>query len=204
MTTLTLEKEVLGAAEIAPLTVEQYHRMLEAGILEDGEPVELLDGLLVQKIRGEAMTVSPRHRLAVGLLAELGKRLEGSGVHLQLQGPVTIEPRNEPEPDGLVVLGAIKDYADRHPGPADITCAIEVADSSLRRDRTWKQRIYAGAGVAQYLLVNLIDRQVEVYEAPDPGAGRYRSRADLKPGEEVALLLAGGERLAVPVESLLP
>ena len=204
MTTLTLEKEVLGAAEIAPLTVEQYHRMLEAGILEDGEPVELLDGLLVQKIRGEAMTVSPRHSLAIGLLTRLAPQLEGLGCHLRIQGPMTIEPRHEPEPDGLVVVGAIEDYADRHPGPSDVTCAIEVADSSLRRDRTWKQRIYAGASVAQYLVVNLIDRQVEVYEEPDSGAGRYRERADLKAGEEVPLLLAGGERLAVPVESLLP
>jgi hypothetical protein len=204
MTTVSVEPEAVAAAELAPLSVEQYHRMIAAGILPDGEPIELLDGLLVQKIRGEAMTVSPRHSVAVGLLIEMGRRLPGLRVHLRVQGPLTIEPRNEPEPDGLVVRGEIQDYADRHPGPAEVTSAIEVADSSLRRDRTLKQRIYARAGVAQYVIVNLLDRQIEVYENPDPDSGRYGARNDFKPGEEVPLLLTGGTRLPVPVASLLP
>ena len=190
--------------ELAILTVDQYHRMLETGILADGEPVELLDGLLVVKDRGPAMTLSPQHRFTVSLLMRLAPRIEASGAHLELQSPITFAPKNEPEPDGMIVRGRLEDYAERHPGPEDVSCVIEVAESSLKRDRTTKQRIYATAGIPQYLILNLVDRQIEIREDPLASAGRYRTAHVVGKDERVALNLPDGRVVEVAGEELLP
>jgi Uma2 family endonuclease len=203
MITLLLQDVIDGPSEVVPLTVEQYHRMLETGILAEGEPIELLDGLLVPKDRGAAMTINPLHSLVVSLLLELAPKLEPFGCHIKTQSPVTILPDHEPEPDGLIVRGSPRDYLERHPGPEDVSCLIEVSDSSLERDRTTKQRIFARAGVGQYVILNLADRQVEVFEDPRP-EGRYRSVRILRSGETVALRTPGGGQLEVEVARLLP
>ena len=204
MNTLLLEDVKDRPAEVVPLTVEQYHRMLETGILAEGEPIELLDGLLVPKNRGEAMTVNPRHSLVVSLLQELASELEPLGCHIKTQSPITIEPDHEPEPDGLIVRGSPRDYIDRHPGPSDVSCLIEVSDSSLERDRTTKQRIFASAGIGQYLILNLADSRVEVHEDPRTSAGRYRTVRILQTGDTVSVQLPSGDMLDVEVARLLP
>ena len=204
MAALPLPKPTFRPDELAPLTVDQYHRMIDEGILDEGEPVELLDGLLVQKDRGGKMTVSPRHRLVVTRLLRLASEIEKHGAHLQIQNPVTIRPRNEPEPDAAIVAGQPSDYSDRHPGPGDVSCVIEVAETSLERDRTLKLSIYAGAGIAQYVLVNLVEGVVEVYEGPDRQTGTYRMVQRRDQGTSVALLLPDGSRVEVSVEGLVP
>jgi len=190
--------------ELASFTVDQYHRMLEAGILADGEPVELLDGLLVVKDRGPVMTLSPRHRFIVSLLMRLAPRIEASGAHLELQSPITFAPKNEPEPDGMIVRGRLEDYAEHHPGPEDVSCVIEVAESSLQRDRTTKQRIFAAAGIPQYIILNLVDHQIEMREDPQPSAGRYRTVRVLGSDQRISLNLPGNQVIEIAGEELLP
>jgi len=191
--------------EIVPLTVEQYHGMLAAGILVEGEPIELLDGLLVRKSRGEGMTIHPQHALVVNKLNMLLVAPVGvMGCHVRVQNPVTLPPLDEHEPDLALVKGLPADFADRHPGPADVTCVIEVAGTSLERDRTIKQRIYAAAGIPQYVIANLIHSRVEVFEKPDSAKGRYRWRAELAGDQEVSLLVTEGRRLMVAVADCLP
>jgi hypothetical protein len=122
--------------EVVPLTVHQYHRMRETGILAEDEPIELLNGLLVHKDRGGAqMPVSPLHALVVSRMVALAPELEARGCHLRLQNPMTIEPRHEPEPDGFIVRGSADDYLDRHPGPREVTCVITAVQNSL--DAHW-------------------------------------------------------------------
>lgn len=196
LTAPALDRPSLQSGYLAPLTVEQYHRMLDAGILESGDPIELLDGFLVLKDRGEELTVSPRSRLTVGRLSKLAQTLP-TCCHVQLQGPITINPRHEPEPDAAIIRGSIDDYPNRHPGPGDVSCLIEVAESSLERDRKAKQRIYSGAGIPQYLVINVAGREVEIYEQPVPAALRYRVRSVARPGEPVPVLLPNGFRLEV-------
>ena len=82
-------------------------------------------------------------------------------------------------------------------------CVIEVSDSSLPSDRTTKQRIYASAGIAQYIILNLADRQAEVYEEPKPD-GRYGLVRILGKDEVIRLLVTDDRRLEVPVAQLLP
>ena len=194
-----------GGQEIVPLTVEQYHGMLAAGILAEGEPIELLDGLLVRKSRGEGMTIHPQHALVVKTLNILLVAPVGAmGCHVQVQSPVTLPPYDEPEPDLAFIKGLPEDFADHHPGPADIACIIEVAGTSLERDRTVKYRIYAAAGIPQYVIVNLLQSRVEVFEKPDPAKGLYRWRAELTEDKDLALLLSENRRLTMPVADCLP
>jgi Uma2 family endonuclease len=205
MSIALLRSDAPDSREIVPLTVEQYHGMLAAGILAEGEPIELLDGLLVRTNRGEGMTTNPQHALAVSKLNMLLVALVGArGCHVRVQNPLTLPPRDEPEPDLAIVQGRPADYADRHPGPADAACVIEVAGSSLERDRTIKQRIYATAGIPQYVIVNLLQSRVEVFEKPAVKSGRYRWRAELAGDQEIPLLLPGDRRLTITAADCLP
>jgi Uma2 family endonuclease len=112
---------------------------------------------------------------------------------------------SEPEPDLAVVRGDENTYLHRHPGPADVALLVEVADSTLDRDRADKARIYGQAGVPVYWIVNLVDRQVEVYTSPTgPTGAGYTSRQDLRPGALVPLALPGLALPGVAVAALLP
>jgi Uma2 family endonuclease len=189
------------------LTVEQYHRMIEGRILEEGAPIELLDGFLVHKDRAKAgedpMTIGNEHRWAVENLKRVLAAVESHGHHLTSQQPVTLPPDGEPEPDGAIVRGTIDDYRLGPPTGADVSCVIEVADSSLDRDRGTKQRIYADAGIGQYVIVNLVERVIEVYERPAVGTGRYDAPARVRGGERVAFAV-GDARVEVEAARLLP
>ena len=123
---------------------------------------------------------------------------------MQTQQPISLPPFDEPEPDGAVLLGSEEAYRGRHPGAADVTCVIEVADASLRRDRSSKLRVYANGGIARYVIINLPDRVVEVYTVPAGGKGTYGSKATLALRDRLELPAARGKRLLVPVKQLLP
>jgi Uma2 family endonuclease len=199
-----VEQIVSGEAPpLVPLTTDQYHTMLERGILRDGDPVELVEGLLVRKNRGAVggpeTTHGPRHALIVKRLTRLERALEALGCHLLVQLPITLSAVDEPEPDLAIVKGSPEAYADRHPGPQDVLVVVEVADSSLRYDRGTKQRVYAVAGVPAYVIVNIPDERVELYEEPVAGEGRYRRRTDHVVGEALTLSLADARVLSLPV-----
>src|SRR5205823_4838937 len=125
---------------------------------------------------GSPTSHGPRHSLTLKRLQRLVRPAEVHGCHLHSQLPVTLSPTQEPEPDLAVVRGRAEDFDDHHPGPADVVVMIEVSDSTLDYDRTTKQRLYAEAGIALYWIVNVPDGQIEVYERPDPVAGRYVTR----------------------------
>ena len=182
-----------------PFSVREYERMIETGVLGEDDPVELLEGWIVFKV-----TRNPPHDVAVALASELLIRLLPAGWHVRSQSAITT-PDSVPEPDIAVVRGTQRDYAARHPGPADVAVAIEVADTSLGRDRSDKARVYARAGIPVYWITNLIDGVVEVYTDPSgPAASAgYRKRANFTRGQSVPLEVAG-QRLQVLVDDLLP
>ncbi len=197
----------LGSA-IERLDVDQFHRMTELGILREGAPIELIDGILVRKDSsdrgGNPMAHGPKHALCLQRIRDLDARLRTYGCHLRQQLPVTLSARREPEPDGVIVRGRIEDYETRHPTAEDCLMCIEVADSSLEYDRTVKYRMYAAAGLAEYWLVNLPERCVEVYRSPVPAEARYAVRTDFRSAETLQLELAPGVVLDVQVGALLP
>ncbi|MGL6096366.1 MAG: Uma2 family endonuclease [Fimbriiglobus sp.] len=181
-------------------TVDEYHQMIEAGILKSGEKVELINGYLVNK-----MPRNPAHDFAILALQLLLFRLVSTNWSVRCQCAVTLA-YGEPEPDFAIARGEVRTYATRHPGPPDIALVIEIANSSLAGDRTDKAADYAEAGVPEYWIVNLIDRTVEVYTQPSgPGATPgYNARQDYAADESVPLTLDGATLGAVPVAEILP
>jgi hypothetical protein len=101
------------------------------------------------------------------------------------------------------VFGTLGDYPDRHPDPRDVSCIIEVADSSLQIDRTVKLEIYARAGIPWYLNVNLVDRAIEVYGDPNRRTGRYRERSTVARAGRVRIPAARGRALTVSVKQII-
>lgn len=190
------------------LTVEQVERMLDVGILAEGAPLELIDGALVYKDRsdagGDLMSVGTHHSLVVQLLGELDAELRPRGCSLRTQSPVRISPYDAPEPDGAVVTGKPRDYTDRMPGPQDVHAVIEVSDSSLRQDRRIKLALYARAAIGQYVIVNLPQHCVEVYEQPVASQDQYESVTVVRRGDRLALRTGDAPPLDVDVARLLP
>ncbi len=207
-TTLLDELRSGTVLPLVPITVDQYQLMLDTGILHDGDPIELIDGLLVRKdrsARGEnEMTHNPRQVLLLSRLQRvLTLPCQSAGFYLRIQVPVTLTNINAPEPDIAVARGTEENYADRHPGPADLPLVIEVADSSLSIDRTTKQRLYANAGIPRYWLVNLPESLVEVYEHPDRATGKYALRTDYGPGQTIAWVMSPTQILEINVTDLM-
>ena len=115
---------------------------------------------------------------------------------------MAIPDLNEPEPDLAVVRGTKDEYARRHPRPGDVELLIEVADSTLEKDRGPKLVAYGRGGISVYWIVNLIDRQLEIHPVPLPIG--YRDRRVLVAGEEAPLTLEGKEVGRIPVSAILP
>jgi Uma2 family endonuclease len=177
----------------------EYDRLVDLGVFE-GEPLELLAGQLVVAEPKGAYHVTAVTKIEYALRAVLPP-----GWLVRTQAPVWLDDESEPEPDVVVVPGALDDYRDAHPSQPPLL--IEVAESSLAFDRRQKGRLYARAGVADYWIVNLVDRVVEVYRdpRPDPAAAHgwsYGAVARLTPPATVTPAAFPAIRIAVA--DLLP
>lgn len=184
---------------IRRFSVAQYDELTRTGVFGPKDRLELLEGYLVNK-----MGHNPPHFGAVHALQDVLRSLLPAGWIIRSQGPVAL-PDSRPEPDGAIVRGDRSAYFARHPVPADFGVVVEVADSSLAEDRVDMGRMYARAGLPVYWIVNIPERQVEVYADPQPAADppHYAARQDYKPGDAVPLVL-DGVAASVPVADLLP
>lgn len=183
------------------LTVEEYLDIAEKGALNEDHDIELLEGLLVEKI-----AKNQGHIHAKRLFRRALERLFGDTRYVDEQEPVATTD-SVPEPDILVLRGRLEDYATRRVVPDDVAIVIEVSDSTLRRDRGRKKRIYARAAVPVYWIVNLIDRQVEVYTAPsgpDAAEPDYAQMQTYGPNDALPVVLDGTEVGRLTVHDLLP
>lgn len=191
---------LLSMAGFVTFTPEQYHKLIDSGVIQEGEPVELLEGYLVEK----PMRNPPHDGALTRLTYRLPPRLPPGWV-TRIQCAVSLAD-SEPEPDGAVVRGDDTSYDARLPTASDFGVVVEVSDSSLAFDRRDKGRIYARAGIPVYWVVNIPDRRVEVYTDPDPAANppAYRTRTDHTTGDAVPLFLDGQAAGGVPVSDLLP
>jgi Uma2 family endonuclease len=181
-------------------TVDEYHRMIDAGVFADDERFELLEGWIIPKT-----SRNPPHDVTIVLIQTLLAACVPRGWHIRPQLAITTRT-SEPEPDFAVVRGEARDYLGRHPGPGDIALAIEVSESSLDRDRTLKSRIYARAGVAVYGIVNVVEGCVEVHTEPTgpTKSPSYRSRAVVGREGELPLVLDGREVARIAAKDILP
>ena len=162
-------------------TVEEYHRMADAGIFQPDERVELIEGEIV-----EMVPIGPRHVGCVINATRLFITRLGDRAVVSPQNPVVIRPRSEPQPDLLLLRPRGVSYSRELPASEDVLLAVEVADTSVRFDRLVKARLYARAGIAEFWLFLAMDGAVEIYRGP--GADGYASITLHGPGQTVSPL----------------
>lgn len=176
---------------------EEYYLLGDAGLLDDVR-VELVEGVIV-----EMSPINRPHMSAVLLTAKLLEHAFEPGHFVQTQGPLALGEGGYPEPDVAVIPGSPRDYPDEHPGHAVLV--VEVADTSVRYDRSVKAALYARAGIPEYWIVNLKSRQVEVYRLPETSGSHpasYAHPAIYGEADEIAPLARPEARIRVA--DLLP
>lgn len=163
------------------LSVEDYHKLGEVGVLTEDSRVELIDGELIDMapIGGPHMRLVNRlNRLLVRTVGDLGE--------VSVQNPVTLPPRSEPQPDVTILKPSMDSAASVVPGPDDVLLLIEVADSTLSYDRNTKLKLYARAGIVESWIVNVPSRCVEVYREPTPDG--YSRQLELRSNDTISPL----------------
>jgi Uma2 family endonuclease len=158
----------------AKWSVDDYHRMVEAGILDD-RPVELLNGEIIEMAPEGTPHASLSSRGADYLRDLLGKR-----VKVREGKPITLSKQSEPEPDIAIVQPTEDEYFDHHPCPENIFWLIEFSNTSLEKDLEVKRKVYAAAGIREYWVVNL--KQMELVVFRSPYEGDYQDEATLTEG----------------------
>lgn len=179
-------------------TRKEYERLIAGGIFQPEERLELIEGKIVQKgSQGSA------HATAVTLVEHALRKVFGPNDILRIQMPLALDPDSEPEPDVAVIQGSPRDYRDENPHHAEFV--IEVADTTLAYDRSRKAAVYARAGIQEYWILNLIDRQLEVYRQPrseHSGMAAYQESRILSDSESLSLFRFPQE--TIQVADLLP
>jgi Uma2 family endonuclease len=146
-------------------TVAEYHQMAGAGLLDESDRVELIEGELV-----DMAPIGSRHAFLVDRIAETLGRGSRAAHMVRVQNPVLLGERSEPQPD--IALVKRDNYADRHPGPDDILLIIEVSDTTLEYDRDVKLALYARHGIPEVWLIDVNAGELTVY--CEPAEGQFR------------------------------
>lgn len=181
-------------------TIEKFEQLFEMGFLPHDYKYELIEGEIGQK---EIQT--PLHATALTLTQYKLRSIFVKDFDVRAQLPMIFVERSKPEPDLAVVIGTPRDYLESHPSTAVLV--VEISDTTLVQDQQTKSSLYARAGIAEYWIVNLIDRTVEVRRQPSPVhdallGHAYRSTQILLPGESVSPLSSPDS--VVSVDELLP
>jgi Uma2 family endonuclease len=167
------------------LTVAQYHRMAETGVLAPGARVELLEGVIV-----DMAPIGSRHAAAVNRLTRAFAAAVGHRAIVSVQNPLRLGDHDEPQPDLALLRPRADYYAAATPTAADTLLVVEVAQSSAAYDRDVKLPLYAQHGVPEVWLVDLDAGRLQVCRAPQDG--RYTDvSVSATPGPTSPALLAG-------------
>jgi Uma2 family endonuclease len=187
-------------APIRRWTRAEYERLVDLGVFDEDERIELLGGhLMVSEPQGS------RHGVAIELADSALRAAFGPGWRVRMQLPIALDESSEPEPDLTVVAGDPRASRDHYPSRPALV--LEVAEATLRFDRETKGALYARAGLPEYWIVNLVDRVLEVYRDPTatpgtPGGPRYATVLVRDAAGIAAPLAAPAARIAVA--DLLP
>jgi Uma2 family endonuclease len=160
------------------ITVDEYERMGEAGIFHPDDRLELLEGEIY-----EMSPIGSPHAACVKYLSALLNRLFNGKMIVSTQDPIRLNDFSEPQPDIALLRWRDDFYRHAHPTPSDVLLVIEVADSTVESDRSYKMPLYAKAGIPEAWIVNLPDEKIELYAQPANGA--YQFILEFKRGEDV-------------------
>ena len=177
------------------ISVDEYHRMGEAGVFDPNLRIELIEGELI-----EMPPIYPPHASTVDRITYQFVTRLGARARVRCQHPATLSPNSEPHPDLVVARRDSRDYCDHHPAPDEILLAVEVSDSTLRLDRKIKIPLYARSGIAEIWLVNLIDDEIVSHQ--EPAGAWYGSVRTYRRGESISPLAFPNTAFAV--DDLLP
>jgi Uma2 family endonuclease len=172
-----------------PFTVEDFHRLAEAGVLRPDARVELIDGQVV-----EMSPIGGPHAACVRRLSDFFARHVVDVALIDVQNPVVLGPRDEPQPDVTVLRRRAEGYSD-HPRPPDVLLVIEVADTTLAYDRDVKLPRYARAGIPEAWLVDVSAARIVSYR--EPAGDAYRDIRTAGRGDRIAPLAFPEVTLAV-------
>ena len=162
-------------------TVDEYERMIAAGIIREGERVELVEGEIVHMA-----AMGGAHAACVRRTDRWFERRVGEHAIVSVQCPIRLPPRGEPEPDIALLRPRADFYAAQHPGPGDVLLVIEVSDATLAYDRRVKVPMYARAGVSELWVVDVQAGTVEVHR--DPRGNHYQQVALYRRGDRLSPL----------------
>lgn len=175
-----------------PLSRQAYYALADAGLFGDAQ-IELIEGDII-----EMAPIGPPHATINDPLTTLLKEAFGSGYTVRSQGPISIgtdAAASEPQPDVAVAIGFWRDYISRHPAASEVKLVVEVADSTLAYDRSIKSALYAAAGIPEYWIVNLVDKQVEVLRKPSEAG--YSEKTIYRVGDTIEPLSTPGKFIAL-------
>jgi Uma2 family endonuclease len=184
------------------LTVADFRRMGEVGILGPEDRVELIAGEII-----DMSPIGSLHAALVRAIATALTRHVREGALLAIQDPLSLDDTSQPQPDVAVLRPRADFYAAAHPGPADVLLVIEVADTTLSFDLDVKVPLYAAAGVPEVWVIEAASRRTHVFRRPE--RGHYAERHVIEPDNEVSCGgdLTGREAVAgirLPLGTLLP
>ncbi len=175
-------------------SVDDYYRMLEAGILTEDDRVELIEGEVIRM-----SPIGKFHASCVNRLNAMLGRLVGRSAIVSVQNPVRLNDFSEPQPDIALLKPRDDFYSSAHPTADDVLLIIEVADTTAQYDRMVKIPLYALSGIPEVWLVDLGRDLIEVYARPS--GGRYQEFREAKRGE--TLTLSSLPKLHIGVEHIL-
>lgn len=170
------------SVKLRQITVEEYDLMIEKGVFDENDQVELLNGGIVEK-----MPKGKNHANYNDIAADLFKEKLGKKVWVRNQNPIWLDDFSEPEPDLALVEPPFNKYFNSHPIPEEIYLLVEVSDSTLGYDRNTKAEAYSRAGIRQYIVLNVQEKTIEDYR--EPGADGFQSKQTHRAGDNFNLVI---------------
>ena len=170
-------------------TTEEYHQLADVGILKPTDRVELINGEIVHMSPIKSTHASINDDLVESLILALN----GQAI-IKAQNPIKLGKYSEPEPDIVIAKYQSHKYRHKHPKPKDIHWIIEVSDTTLKKDRTVKKKMYLDAGISEYWIINIPDECIEVYR--DLKDGDYQT-VEIAENNDIVEFKSLGFKLAV-------
>jgi len=167
--------------KLRQITVEEYDLMIESGVFDEDDQIELLNGVIVEKMPKGTKHATLNDIIATRLIQKLGEK-----VCVKNQNPIRLDDFSEPEPDIVLAKPPFEQYFENHPTPNEILLILEIADSTLGYDRNTKGLAYSRAGIRQYILLNVQEKTLEDYR--EPGADGFQSKKTHRAGQNFNLV----------------
>lgn len=176
--------------KLRQITVEEYDLMIESGVFGEDDRIELLNGVIIEK-----MPKGTKHSAANDRAARVFYRSFGDNVSIRNQNPIRLDEFSEPEPDLVLTTPRADEYENSHPTPGEILLILQIADSTHGYDRNTKGLAYWRAGIRQYILLNVQEKTLEDYR--EPGADGFQSKRTLRARQTFNLVAFPETQLSV-------